>query len=280
MISNNDQRVLVDNAGVFEDLTKEVNNFGEGFKAITLDVGDFLYFGSFLPFNQKYFEFVKGNGTASPLKIEIYDGSVWKECLDILDYTELSGKPLGKSGVLQFNKVDTDNWSLVSKSSEVTALSGSPEIYSKYWARISIAAASSLSIKYIGSKFARHDELLGEYPALGSPTLLESWAEGKQDWKEQLITASEYVIADLKKRGIITERSQVIEQSVLLEPTIHKAAQIIFNGLGSRNYAEEIKDAQGFYKSAMNMEKFEQDANGSGQKERFEQVVSTSRASR
>lgn len=280
MISNNDQRVLVDNAGTFTDLTKEVSSYTAGLASVTLGVGDFLYFGSFLPFNQKYLELSPGSTASASLTIELWDGANWKVCADVLDYTELLGKPLGKSGTLQFNKVDEDNWGLESRSTDVPALAGAPEIYGKYWLRLSLSSAASLGLKYVGSMFASHDDFVGEYPFLRNANLINAWKDGKTDWKAELVKASEYVIADLKKRNIIIERSQVIEQSVLLEPTIHRAAVVIFSGLGVKNYEAEIKMAADGYKRSMDLIKFEQDVNGNGQKERFEQVVTTARATR
>lgn len=280
MISNNDQRILVDNAGTISDFTKEVNAYNGGVASISLSPGDFIYFGSFLPFNQKYFDLSTVSNAVTTLKVEIYDGAAWKQCFDLLDYTEIADIPLGRSGTIQFNKVDDDGWGLITRSTEIAELASFHEIYGKYWARFSLADAAAVDIKYIGSLFGGHSDLVDEYPMLSNLMLIDSWEAGKTDWLEQMIKASEYVIADLKKRGIIFERSQVIEQSVLLEPTIHKAAQIIFNGLGAKNYAEEISEAKELYKSSMNMDKFEQDTNASGQKERFEQAVSTSRARR
>ena len=55
---------------------------------------------------------------------------------------------------------------------------------------------------------------------------------------------------------------------------------MIFSGLGVKNYEAEIKMALEGYKRSMDLIKFEQDLNGNGQKERFEQVVTTARATR
>ena len=280
MISNNDQRVIVDNAGTWSDITKEVNSYRVGSADVSLAVGDYIYFGSFLPFNNKYFEFVVGNSTASTMALDIYDGSKWVPVVDYLDYTESNGAGLAQNGTLQFNKDIDDCWQIIDRTDRVAAFNGGPLIFGKYWARISFDQPTSLTMRYVGSLFATHEDLIAEYPSLANANLIGSWEEDKEDWLDQMVIASEYVIADLKKRGIIVERSQVVEQSVLMSPTIHRAAQIIFNGLGPKNYAEQLKESARLYTEAMNLKYFEQDVNGDGQKARFESFVDSRRVSR
>lgn len=281
MISVNDQRVLVVKTATIEDITKDVNTLLTGLTDISLAATtDFLYFGSFLPFNQKYFDFSLPNGAAANMKIEIYDGSVWKESQDILDYTELTSAPFGKNGTVQFNLEDDVSFGIIGNSNEISELANYKEIYNKAWVRISFDQAVTFSLRYIGSKFANHADFVGEYPLLRNEALLNAWEDGKTSWKNELIKASEYVIADLKKRRIIVERSQVVEASVLHEPTIHRAAVTVFSGLGVKNYMEEYKNAMNSYLASMDLDKFEQDASGDGQKDRIDSYVSVSRASR
>ena len=281
MISINDQRVLIVKPAGIDDITKDVNQLLSGTAQISLAATtDYIYFGSFLPFNQKYFDFSLGNGTVASLKIEVYDGSVWQQSQDIIDYTENLGAPFSRSGTVQFNVEDDESYGVIGNSDEIPELSNYKEIYSKSWVRFSFDQDVTFSLRYIGSKFASHADFVGEYPLLRNEALLNAWEENKTTWKNELIKASEYVIQDLKKRKIIVERSQVVEASVLFEPTIHRAAMTVFSGLGVKNYMEEYKNASESYLSSMDLDKFEQDANGNGQKDRFEQFVSTSRASR
>lgn len=285
MKSINDQRILSYNSGsgVWTDLTKNLAEFHSETSAIQLSTTEYLYFGSFLPFNHKYFDVTTANATPADLSIEIFDGSGWVSVNEVYDYTDSSGVPYSQSGNIQFTINRNDSWSFVgdtSTNSYLTEFSTGPIIYDKYWARVSASVSISLTLRYVGHLFCVEQDLLDVYPALSSTTLLNSWETGKTDWLDQRITATEYVIQDLKRRNIIAERSQVVETSVLMEPAIHRTAHIIYNGLGPRNYAEEITTSGIYYRDSMNITKFEQDVSGNGQKDRIEQYITTHRASR
>lgn len=285
MISINDQRILHYNSGsdTWTDYSKKLLKFDDDDVSLSISTSEYLYFGSFLPFNNRSFVISTANASAANLSIETFDGSKWVSVNEIFDYTELSGVPLASSGLIQFTLNRDQAWTFVGDTLDnafLTEFSSGPEIYDKYWLRISSDNSISATIKYIGNILCDEDELLSEYPALSANQLYSSWELNKTDWEEQRILASEYVITDLKRRNIIIERSQVVETSVLKEAAIHKSAEIIYNGLGPRNYAEEIISCGARYKDSMNLNKFEQDESQDGQKDRYEQTISTHRASR
>ena len=146
--------------------------------------------------------------------------------------------------------------------------------------RLSFDTTPSFSLNYVGSLFCEESDLFAEYPSLNQAVLLNSWKVGKTDWLDQRVVATEFIVTDLKRRNIITERSQVIELATLTYACVHKTANIIYSGLGPRNYAEEIDLSGKRYIDAMNQNKFEQDANASSIKETFESNVTSRRASR
>ena len=285
MISINDQRVLAYNSGgdSWSDYTKELSTREGANPVVTLSPTQYLYFGSFFPFNNKYIDVFTANVTAASLDIEVFNGTAWVSVNEIFDYTDSSGTPFAQSGVIQFTTDKNDVWSFVGDThdnSYLTEFSNGPSIYDKYWLRISSDISTTMTLNYIGQLFCSEQELRDAYPQLTASAILNSWESGKTDWLDQRISGSEYIVSDLKRRGIIIERSQVVENAVLNEPAIHRTAQLIYSGLGPRNYAEEIKTAADAYKDSMNMNKFEQDANANGQKDRQEINISTHRATR
>ena len=285
MISNIDQRVLFwdSSESAFTDITKAVNNFKEGFAELTFAANDYLYIGTFLPFNHRYFNIGAPNSTESTATVEMWNGSTWSSAADILDYTILNDASFGKSNILQFTPNQDYSWALVgdtTESSNMPEFASGPTIIQKYWMRIGFNVPVEFQLKYVGNLFCNESDLFDEYPALDSQSILSSWDEGKTSWPDQRVVASEYVVTDLKRRNIIIERSQILDISIFKEPAVNKAANIIYNGLGVRNYQEEVNASGSRYTDSMNLNKFETDINGNGQKDRFEQVVSTSWATR
>ena len=286
MISINDQRVLSYNSGTtaWVDLTKELSDKSTAGTSVTLSSTQFLYLGSFLPFNHKYFRLSAVNAVLAGLTIEVFDGTAWVSTLETFDYTETAGAPFAASGIIQFNKDRDEPWGFISDTSENGYLpeftNYSAAIYDKFWLRISASTAISMTIDYIGHLFCSDTELFQEYPILSASQILNSWQSGKTDWVDQEIIASEYVLTELKNRNIILERSQVVERAVLVQPAIYATARMIFSGLGAKNYEPEIKLASERYIASMNLTKFEQDANGDGEKDRHEQAITTHRVSR
>lgn len=287
MVSINDQRVLFwdDSGSSFLDISKEVNGHLNGLTStITLDVNDYIYIGSFLPFNNKYIELPTPNAVTTSIIIEVFTGTEWTPVSDYLDFTNSGGAPFGKSEILQFTPPNWDKaWAYVDRAvnnDNLPEFANGPDIYQKYWLRIGFSDPVTIEINYIGNLFCDEFDLLAEYPQFTSTTIKNSWSVGKSDWLNQRVIASEYVITDLKKRNIIIDRSQVVELETLKEPTIYRTASLIFTGLGARNYAQEITKAINDYKDSMNQTKFEQDVNGNGVKDRQEQTVTVRRATR
>ena len=285
MISNIDQRVLFydSSESSFIDVTKEVNTYNSGFVELTFASGDYLYIGSYYPINHKYLNLIPNSTVAEPI-IEVFGATQWNEVVDQIDYTELDGAAFGKTGIIQFTPDRDESWSLVddnTTNSYMSEFSNGPTIYNKYWTRISFDTIGvSFSLKYVGSLFVSESDLFAEYAHLRENVLLDSWESGKTDWEEQRVIASEYIVTELKKRSIIIERSQILDISNLQEACAHKSAEIIFSGLGPKNYESEIENAAKRFGKAINLNKYEVDANANGQKDRGEQTITTSRATR
>lgn len=282
MQSNLDQRIILYDASLasFTDLTVKLNEWNNSqTQAITMDPGDYLYMATFLPFNHKYFRMSVVSPTAEVPTIQVLNGpSDWSPVVDILDYT----RGMTASGVMQWTTDYDKGWGLISRSSaDVPALAGGPMIYDSYWIRLSFASQAVFTLEYIGQKFSSDADLYQEYPALQSTSILGSWKSGKTTWDDQHLLAAVYISKIMVQRNLMFTNNQILDIASLRSPAVHKAAHIIYSGLGARNYAEEIKLAESNFDKAMTQDKFQVDRNANARKDRSEvTMVTTSRASR
>lgn len=282
MQSNLDQRVFFfdASANTFTDHTVALNDWSNNkTAALVFDSGDYLYVSSFLPFNHKYFRFSVPSAVARTPTIELLNSPAeWNEVVDKIDYSN----GMQQNGVIQWTPNWDKNWGLVSESSrDVPALSGGPTIYDAYWMRFSFPTGSTFTLSYIGQKFSSDIDLYMEYPILQNSQILASWKTGKIDWDDQHLLSASYITKVLKQRNIILNDNQILDIATLRSPAVHKAAHIIYSGLGARNYAEEIKLTSQNFESAMTQDKFRTDVNANARLDRSERVIiTTGRASR
>lgn len=282
MQSNLDQRIFFydNSADSWADHTVALNDWKNG-KNVTLsfDSGDYLYIATFLPFNHKFLRFYTPSPTAQMPIVEILNApNEWNIVVDSLDYTG----GMKQSGVLQWTPNFDKNWGMVPDSNrDINALFGGPTVYDAYWIRLSFLMPTTFSLSYIGQRFSSDYELFMEYPLLQNPQILAGWAQGKTDWEDQHLLAALYLAKEMRQRNIVFSDNQVLDIAMLRSPAIHKAAHIIYSGLGARNYAEEIKLAAENFQRSMTQDKFRTDVNGNARLDRSERVIiTTGRASR
>ena len=153
----------------------------------------------------------------------------------------------------------------------MTGLETAPLIYNFYWARLKWSAdlTASMSLNYTGFKFANDNQMFAKYPDLNNSRILGAFESGKTDWEEQHFDAAEEIISDLVRRGIVWTPSQILIPEVFKEPAIHKAAEIIFGGMGSK-YEKNAAVAGNRYKSSMNMQYFKVDKNANATPQKSE----------
>lgn len=283
MQSNLDQRVMLYSSGdqTFTDITVQVNQWNNGQTVeINMVSGDYIYISSFLPFNHKFIDFAAASEDAVAPLIEICAGRAeWNPVADQLDYT------LGftQSGILQFTpQYDEKGWGIIGKSTtEVDALANAPVVYHSYWMRFSFPSAISFELKYIGQKFSSDVDLFEEYPMLRKTTLMSGWQVGKTDWNDQHLLAANYISKEMVQRGLIFTNNQILDIATLRNPSVHKAAWIIYSGLGAKNYEAEIKNSSQNFETAMTQKIFQVDLNANAVKDRGEVLyATTSRATR
>lgn len=259
-----DQRIVFSDNSSLTDISVNTGNFREGtssFPYVAAD--DYLFIGSFLPFNHKHFDLSTPNDSSSTVSIDIWDGNQWIAAVDIIDQTALSGASLGQNGIISWSSdIDDSSWNREEKSADVTGLSGT-KIYNMYWARFSWSSDLNAGtvIDYVGHKFAKDSEMYDVYPELNNSVVLDSFESGKTDWEEQHYLAADHIIRDLKKDNAIVSADQILDFEIFKEAAIHCAAMKIFWGLGQ---TEKHDLAKSKYESFVNVGFLNLDLNRDG----------------
>jgi hypothetical protein len=168
-----------------------------------------------------------------------------------------TGKSLAQSGILSWvPDRDRNTWTRYVRSTDIAELA-STKIYDAYWAKLSFSAGlgSSTEIQYIGHKFSTDADLKTEYPDLLKPDLMAAFETGKTSWLEQTISAAEYIIQDLREKGVIISPSQILDPSIFKRASIHKTASIIMQSFGE-DYKEAMGAADGRYRNSLNIKAY------------------------
>ena len=260
-----DQRIIFSDNGVLSDKSIDLNDYRLGTFIPGYTTGqDYLYIGSLLPFNHKYFDLGTLNAVAASVSVDIWWSNTWYPAVDILDRTSVSGASLAQSGVIQWNTDRLKGWDRELDSADVTGLTGTT-IYDMYWVRLSWDATLTAGtvLKFIGHKFSNDDQLYSYYPDLNQTGLKEAFDTGKTDWTEQHFQAAEIIIRDLIKQNVIRSGAQILDFEKFVEPSIHKVAELVYQALGDA-YKDNKADARKIYKETMDMKYFNVDSNADG----------------
>jgi len=240
-----DQRIVFSDNGVLSDISVATGDFRESSTTIAYAASeDYLFIGSFLPFNHKHFDIATANDQSSSVSIDIWDGNTWIAAVDVIDQTSVAGASLAQDGIISWSSdIDDSSWNREEKSSDVTGLSGTA-IYNMYWARMSFSASLSAStaVDYIGHKFSKDSQLYDVYPELNDSTVLDSFETGKTDWEEQHYLAADLIIRDLKRSNKIASPDQIMDWEIFREPAIHAAAMQIYWGLAQYEKHDKARD--------------------------------------
>lgn len=261
------QRVIWSDNGTLRDITAALSDYRAATQTIGLVAADDkIYIASELPYNSRYFEVSSANAAASTVSVEIWQGSDWQAARDVIDETAASGASMAQSGLISF-AMDIDNagWHCERISNAIPALTGT-YIYNMYWARFTWSGnwTGTTALKYIGQLFAADDQVFTCYPDLANTDLMAAWETGKTSWREQAFAASDEIVRDMRRRGVIMRRDQIFDTSLLLDACVHKTAAIVYGGLGSA-YAEAYARAVKRYDDAMSLKHFEVDMDANGE---------------
>lgn len=240
-----DQRVVFSNNGTLSDISVATGDFREATSVVPYTAGeDYIFIGSFLPFNHKHFDLSVVNDQASSVSIDIWDGNSWIAAVDIIDQTSVGGVSLAQDGIISWaSNIDDSSWNREEKSFQVTGLTGTA-IYNLYWVRMSFSQSlnSLTAIDYIGHKFSKDSQLYDIYPELNDATVLSSFESGKTDWEEQHYLAADMIIRDLKKKNALVSPDQIMDWEIFREPSIHACAMQIYWGLSQYDKHDKARD--------------------------------------
>lgn len=264
------KRVFYSDAGILRDLSVNLNKYDSIESEFTYVAGeDYLYFGSRLPFNSLFFKVVQKNENPCNMYIEVFDGEEWEFVNEIIDETGA----LSKSGYITFTPDRDAGWHMDDTSTNGSVIPGlsSVKIYDKYWMRISFDAdlSSPVSLSFVGHVFADDADLSAEYPDLGKASVKTAFKNGKTDWEEQLVRASEVVIEDLMINRNIIDSSQMLDRYDYRSATIQKCAEIIFNAFGD-DFVDQKQRAREEYQRRLSIPTKKIDLNANAVEDPFE----------
>jgi hypothetical protein len=251
-----DSRVLFFHASAFQDLSAALSDSHAQSKVLAFTSGDFLYLGSVLPFNHRYFDVKVENDQDAVVSVDIWGGASWIPAVDIVDETaDSAGKSLAQSGIISWQPdLDNQGWNFGDTLRMVdSGLEDGPKIFGFFWARVKWSATLNAltELNYVGHKFSADEALFAEYPDLADSNMQNAFAAGKTDWKEQTLMAAEYIVQDLRgRRNLISSPDQILAWDLFEKASIHRTAMIVYKAFG-KDYQEAFKSAADAYKSAM-----------------------------
>lgn len=266
---NLDQRVLHGT----DDISDLVNDYRSGAYVFPYEIGQYLYIGSILPFNNLWIEIGIANAIPAAVTPQIWWGGSdgWVNAVDILDQTV----GLTLSGRLQWNTDIDKGWQTEQRAKDVTGLE-SISIYNMYWMRFAwnVNLTPTMTLKYIGQKFSNDSVLASFYPDLCLSDTMNAFKVGKTSWEEQHYMAAEHIIRDLKKRDIIKSRGQLLDYSLFIDAACHKVAEIAYASFG-QPYFDQYQAAGKRYSEALNIKFFNTDKNADGRLDPVERSFKT-----
>lgn len=269
MIAN--QRIIWSDDATLKDLSIALNDaYAETYVLPLVAAEDYLYIGSDLPFNHRYFNVSVVNDVASVASVEIWNGTSWVSAVDVIDQTSVAGKTLARSGIISWTLDRNGFWGQESTTEDVTGLT-SLKIYDFYWVRLSFSAdlKATTALRYVGHKFADDDDLRAQYPDLLSSSLLDAFETGKTTWVDQHIVAAEEIIRYIRKKKIAWNRNQILNWDQFNMAAVHKVAEIIMTAFGE-DYSEQRKLAESKYKEAIDLSIYEVDRSEDGRRDELE----------
>jgi len=218
------------------DITKEVVDYYSGTKSLTLLSTDALYIGDRVPFN---FLYLKLSGTAqsaiSTLEASYWDGSNWKDAVEVYDETSVSGKTLAQSGFVTITPDKNYGWQRESTNDGGETVTGLTafNIYDHYWMKFTVDAnCSAITVDWIGRKFSDDNDLGTEFPDLVRTSVKTAILSGKTNYEEQAIRAYDIIVNDLIANNYIHDGNQVLERDRVKLTSVSKVAEIIYGMLG------------------------------------------------
>ena len=255
MITLETQRVLWNRQGTLADYTPILNDYQGSSLVFDYTVGDYLYIGTWYPFNHRHFEINVANTSQANITIEYWNGQAWEQAVDIIDFTS----DLGVSNSIRWvTDDDEQTWNIEEDTSEDIPELSSVRIYDKYWLRISWDANldATTELLHVGFKYSDDVDLYSRYPDLNNQQFRDNYLPDqprgtKLDWNEQHFIGSNEVIKEMKRRRIIKSQDMILDFELLRDAAVHKVAELIYATLGEA-YIESRKTAREYFQEALN----------------------------
>lgn len=262
MLVNN--RVILKKSGITTDISIDASDAIGGLVPFDLAPGDELFIGSDLPFNHRYFKVITPNSNASKIQMAYWTNAQWTNAVDMFDLTYSGGATLSKPGVVAWTPdIQGLQWGFTWQTSAIPELSAF-KIYNLWWARITVTAqlSAGTTIGFIGHKFSEDVDLFAEYPEFNQSAFYKIFSNesGKSDWSRQAFLAAEYIIQDLRDRGVVTNPGQILDWRVFKHASVHKIAEIIFRAMGD-DYKDKLTRAVEAFRLAKDVKAFDVDLN-------------------
>lgn len=261
-----------DNGALTDKSIAAQDGSGMAFPAVAAQ--DYIYVGQYFPFNNLFIEMsTTVNDEASILSCEYWDSRQWRSGVDFVDGTNVSGATLARSGVFQFSPNRNYSWQYVVDTSDpqgVPAELSTLSIYDLYWLRLKVSANldAATVLKKISYAFTTNEAMRSIDPDIDK--YLVPWGGAtKTSWNEQIILASQHLVADLKGRQLIVGVGNLVRFDDISLAVAYRTNALIYSQLGAAfkdKYADAIKQ----YESLLNLKRFTIDKNNNAQVERNE----------
>lgn len=263
-------RVFYSNNGVLTDYSLAAQDT-DAIPFPIVAAEDYLYIAQYFPFNNFYLELNTVNSLASVMTVQYWYGKEWVNAVDLIDATKVNGVSLAKGGVVQFSPSRRYKWQeIVDTKEEQGSLLTSLEIYNNYWLRVKFSSDLSLTtaLESVGYKFT-NDDMLSAIDSEINNYLLAWGGVGKLDWNEQIVLASQYLIYDLKSKGLIIHPGNILRFDDVSLACAHRALMIIYAQLGE-SFLGKYNYSLGMYNELMSIKRFNFDVDLDGRLDKQE----------
>jgi hypothetical protein len=246
---------------------KSLSNFDANATVdLSLASGDYLYIAQQYPFTNIYFHMDTVNSVSGgSMGVEYWDGTQWREGVDLLDATVSGNAQLGRSGNFKFSIDDDYNWMIVHNTEDAHAPDelSTLDVYNCYWMRLqpTFTLSTGTDAKEVGYAFTTTEQLRAFDVEIDS--FMPAFSSTKTDWIDEIKTASRIVVSDLKRKGIIEHQAQIIQLDDIWIPATLKTLSIIYGNLGP-SYTEKLKANEVEYEKALNSRRMTIDENKDG----------------
>jgi len=275
------KRFIHSNNGTLVDKSVVLENYHSGSYVIDyVAAEDAIFIGSELPFNSIYTDVSVANDKPSVANVAYWDGSDWRDAVEVIDETVTNGATYSVSGNLTWVPDRNYSWAGddtvdTSGNETITGL-GNVTIYNLYWIKITYSNDFNAltDIDWLGQKFCNTNDVIGEYVLFANTSFMSSYETGKTDWAKEIVLASRILTDDIINKGSIISGDQLLVRRKLRDVCVSKVDEIIFKNLGD-DYKDDYTRAANEYKTRISRNNYGADKNRNGMVDPSEQGVQT-----